>query len=66
MGRYDASYGNVLKFSDQGNMSVFPLGNLRVKGQIRRIEPLKTVGGKVFVLARNNEKALIIQATPTQ
>jgi hypothetical protein len=61
MGRYDASYGNVLKFTAQGTMSVFPLGSLRVKGQIRRIEPVKTVGGKVFVLARNNEKALVLQ-----
>jgi enediyne biosynthesis protein E4 len=61
MGRYDASYGNVLRFSDQGKMQVSPLGHLRIKGEIRRIKLLQTLGEKAIILARNNEKALVIK-----
>jgi hypothetical protein len=61
MGRYDASYGHVLRISERGKLSAYPLGSLRVKGQIRKISPVKTGGKTAFVLARNNEKALLIE-----
>ncbi len=60
MGRYDASYGNVLHFSERGKMYVYPLGDLRVTGQVRRIKQVRTRKGNVFVLARNHDKAAVI------
>ncbi|MFM7154835.1 MAG: hypothetical protein ACKOZV_12015, partial [Bacteroidota bacterium] len=61
MGRYDASYGNVLTIGTNGQMQVSTLGNLRIRGEVRRIEPIKTGGKTVFILARNDSKALLIQ-----
>lgn len=61
MGRYDASYGNVLTIGPGGQMQVSTLGNLRIKGEVRRIEPVKTGGKTVFILARNDSKALLLQ-----
>lgn len=60
MGRYDASYGNVLQLTERGKMYVYPLGSLRVKGQIRRIKAVKTGGKTAFILARNNQSAVTI------
>ena len=61
MGRYDASYGHVLRIGKGGQMEVFPLGNLRVDGEVRRIRQVR-VGGKTgFVFARNNREALLLE-----
>ena len=60
MGRYDANYGNVLKIGSSGKMDAYPLGNLRLRGQVRRIEAIKTGGKTVYVFARNDDKALLI------
>jgi hypothetical protein len=62
MGRYDAGYGNVLTVGPNGQMQVSTLGNLRVRGEIRRIKPVKTGGKTAFILARNDSKALLIQS----
>lgn len=61
MGRYDANFGNVLRFGKNAEMQVFPLGDLRVLGQVRRIRPIVIGGKPAFILARNNNAALIIQ-----
>jgi hypothetical protein len=61
MGRYDANYGNVLRISKGGRMEVFPLGSLQVKGQVRRIEPVKSGGRTLFILAKNNDKPQVIK-----
>jgi len=66
MGRYDALYGNVLSIGVQGKMTVSPLGDLRVKGQTRRIEPLKIGGKHCLVFARNNAAAVVIEAKNTE
>jgi len=61
MGRYDANYGNVLSIGTAGKMAFYPLGSLRVKGQVRRIRALKAGEKTVFVLAKNNAQAIVIQ-----
>jgi enediyne biosynthesis protein E4 len=60
MGRYDANHGNVLSIGKDGAMTVSPLGDLRIKGQIRRIRPILVGKKQCFVLARNNETAIVI------
>ncbi len=61
MGRYDASFGNVLSLAPGGAMKVYPLGHFRVKDQVRRIEPLRVAGNTCFVFARNNARSLVLQ-----
>jgi hypothetical protein len=61
MGRYDANFGNVLSIGAAGKMTAAPLGNLLVKGQVRRIRPVK-IGGEIhFILARNNMEAVVVR-----
>jgi hypothetical protein len=62
MGRYDANFGNVLRFDKNGGMQVFPLGDLRIKGQVRRIESVKIGKRPAFVFARNNDRCLVLSA----
>lgn len=61
MGRYDASFGHVLTISANGEMQVFPLGDLQVPGQTRRIRPLSIDGKTMFVFARNNMAAEVLR-----
>lgn len=60
MGRYDANFGNVLRFAKDGEMQVLPLGDIRIKGAVRRIRPVKTGGNTAYIFARNNEKCLVL------
>ncbi|MBX2889813.1 MAG: VCBS repeat-containing protein [Saprospiraceae bacterium] len=67
MGRYDANYGNVLTIGKDGKMKAFPMGDLIVKGQVRRIRPITIRGETFFVLARNNMATMVVQPIrPTQ
>lgn len=61
MGRYDANFGNVLQIGKNGDLTSYPLGDLRLMGQVRRIEPIKIGGHTAFLIARNNEPCLVIQ-----
>ena len=61
MGRYDANFGTVLSIGADGKMAVAPLGDLTVKGQVRRIRPVKIGGQQYFVLARNNMEAMVVR-----
>ena len=61
MGRYDAGDGNVLSIGKEGQMAVYSLGDVQVKGQVRRIEALKAGGRTVYVFARNNMKAVVLE-----
>jgi len=61
MGRYDANFGNVLQFGKNGEMKAFPLGDIRIKGQVRRIETLKIGQKSAFVFARNNASCAVLQ-----
>ncbi len=61
MGRYDAFYGGVLAFEKGTGMQAYPLGNLRIKGQTRRIRPIQINGKPCFIWARNNDSAVVVQ-----
>jgi hypothetical protein len=56
VGRYDASYGAVLRLSDSGFQSVpFDQSGLWVQGPVRGLETLQVGGQRVLVVARNND-----------
>jgi hypothetical protein len=61
MGRYDASYGNILQIDKNSEMSVYPLGDLSVTGQVRRIGAIEVKGQKYFILAKNNDFLQIVK-----
>ncbi|HEU5145703.1 MAG TPA: FG-GAP-like repeat-containing protein, partial [Chryseosolibacter sp.] len=56
-GRYDASYGLLLKGDGQGNFESVPSreSGLHIEGQVRDIITLKSHKGKVLVFSRNND-----------
>lgn len=60
MGRYDANYGNVLQISSNGKMEVFPLGNMNLTGQVRRIKEVRCNGKKYYIFAKNDAPAQVL------
>ncbi|MBK6931660.1 MAG: VCBS repeat-containing protein [Saprospirales bacterium] len=60
-GRYDAFFGGVLRIGPKAGMQAYPPGNIRVKGQVRRIRPVRINGEVFFVLARNNDPAIVLK-----
>ncbi len=61
MGRYDANYGNILSIWEEGKMQVFPMGDLNIKGQVRRIKPVLIGEETYFILAKNEGKVQLIR-----
>ena len=61
MGRYDNNYGNILSFGQNGKMNVSPIGSMRIKGQVRRIQPIKIGNETAYILAKNNDYLQIIK-----
>jgi hypothetical protein len=63
LGRYDASYGLMLRGDGSGRFA--PLGfeqsGLIIEGQVRAMKPLRHVSGRVIVIARNNDRLQIMR-----
>ena len=64
MGRSDASYGNVLTIDKAVNTESFPLGDLSIKGEVRKISPISINGKTCYLIARNNKDIVIIKPKP--
>ena len=60
MGRYDADYGTILINKGHGEFAVETINGLQVKGQTRHVKPIIINNQQAFVLARNNDSAMII------
>jgi len=61
MGRYDADYGTILLNHGNGKMEAVPMNGLQVKGQVRHAGKLRIGNTNAFLLARNNDSAMVIQ-----
>ncbi|MEZ5056136.1 MAG: hypothetical protein R2879_03775, partial [Saprospiraceae bacterium] len=61
LGRYDASFGNILSFGKDGKMNSYGLGDLKIKGEVRHIVPVKINGKDCLIFARNNDSLLITE-----
>jgi enediyne biosynthesis protein E4 len=61
-GRYDADYGTLLVNKGNGNFSAENMNGLAIKGEVRRIRPIKISGKDAFVLAKNNDSLKVIIA----
>jgi enediyne biosynthesis protein E4 len=61
MGRYDADFGTLLINKGKGIFRCEPLNGLTIKGQVRHIQPINIKGYKAYVLARNNDSAMLLR-----
>lgn len=62
-GRYDASYGLLLKGKGKGQFEAIQptISGFMLDGEIRDIKPLRTAQGSVLVVARNNDRLQVFK-----
>jgi hypothetical protein len=67
IGRMSASYGLLLRGDGHGAFTPVraPESGFVVPGQARDIQRVRSVGGDVYVVARNNDRPLVFRATRT-
>ncbi|WP_235921263.1 VCBS repeat-containing protein [Foetidibacter luteolus] len=61
MGRYDADFGTILVNKGGGRFDAESLNGLVIKGQSRHIRTIDIAGKQSFIIARNNDSAMVIQ-----
>jgi hypothetical protein len=61
MGRYDADYGTLLINKGNGTLACESLNGLKITGQSRHVKRIKIANDEAFVIARNNEKTVVIK-----
>ncbi|NCI47386.1 VCBS repeat-containing protein [Sediminibacterium sp. WSJ-3] len=61
MGRYDADYGTLLVNKGKAGFAVQTINGVSVKGQVRKIRPIKIGKKAAWVLARNNDTAVLLR-----
>jgi hypothetical protein len=67
LGRYDASYGLMLKGDGAGHLTPVDLAesNLVIDGEVRHMASLRGARGeRLIVVARNNDKVEILRVQP--
>jgi hypothetical protein len=60
LGRFDADFGSVLINKGNGSFVFQTLGDLRLKGEVRKIGKIKIGEQQALVLARNNDSIRLI------
>ena len=61
MGRYDADFGTLLVNQGNGKFTCELVDGLKIKGQSRHIKKLKIADKEAYIVARNNDSAVVIQ-----
>ncbi|WP_245798414.1 VCBS repeat-containing protein [Cnuella takakiae] len=61
MGRYAADHGSVWVNSGNGNFAVEPWQGTSLKGQVRKIKPVKVGGKTLYLLALNGGAAKLVE-----
>jgi hypothetical protein len=63
-GRYDASYGLLLRGTGDGRFVAMDMSQsgVEITGQVRRLRALRTRDGRLVAVARNNDRLLLLQA----
>ncbi|PYP81633.1 MAG: RNA-binding protein [Gemmatimonadetes bacterium] len=66
-GRYDASYGLLLRGMGDGRFAAIDMtqSGIEITGQIRRLRTLRTAAGPLVAVARNGDRLLLLQPVPT-
>ncbi|HCU13574.1 MAG TPA: hypothetical protein DGB72_15765, partial [Gemmatimonadetes bacterium] len=66
LGRYDASYGLLLRGDGKGGFTAVDMAesNLVIDGQVRDMKMLRgPKGERLIVVARNNDKVMVLRQT---
>jgi len=66
MGKYDASYGNILSFGKDGLPKVEKAKGLKLTGQVKHIKKIKIGQEFYYLVARNNEKLMLLAVEPNK
>jgi len=68
LGRYDASYGIVIKLKAKGDFEVLPpeKSGFYINGQVREMKLMKRGNDDVIIVTKNGDRAQIIQPTKVQ
>ncbi|HEV8083762.1 MAG TPA: VCBS repeat-containing protein [Chitinophagaceae bacterium] len=61
MGRYDAGFGTILVNKGKGQFLAESINGLQVKGQVRHIKKINLGKQYAYILARNNDSAMVIK-----
>ncbi len=61
MGRYDADFGTILVNKGNGQFSTEDINGLQIKGQVRHIKKINIGKEEDYILARNNDSAMVIK-----
>jgi hypothetical protein len=61
MGRYDADFGTLLINKGRGIFSSETINGLSIKGQVSKIKPIKIGKQHAYIVARNNDTAMVIK-----
>ena len=63
-GRYDASYGLLLRGTGGGRFAAIDMmqSGIEITGQVRRIRSLRSTSGRLVAVARNADRLLLLQA----
>jgi hypothetical protein len=60
MGRYDADYGSLLINNGRGGFDYHQLNGVAIPGQSRRVQQLMIGNKAAYIVARNNDSAMVI------
>jgi hypothetical protein len=62
-GRYDASYGVLLRGTGRGRFAAVDMqqSGVEITGQVRRLRSLRTKDGRLVAVARNDDRLLLLQ-----
>jgi len=60
MGRYDADYGSLLINNGRGGFDYHQLNGVAIPGQSRRVQQLMIGSKAAYIVARNNDSAMVI------
>ena len=64
-GRYDASYGLLLRGTGDGRFAAVDMtrSGVEITGQVRRMRSLRTANGRIVAVARNADRLLLLQTS---
>jgi hypothetical protein len=65
LGRYDASYGLLMRGDGKGGFSPVDMAasHLAIEGEVRRMKPLRAANGdRLIVVARNDTTVQVVRA----
>jgi enediyne biosynthesis protein E4 len=61
LGRYDSDFGSLLEVTSKGELYTTSLGSLKIKGQVRRVIPIKIKNSICYLIVKNNDTVMIIK-----